>query len=277
MKNFKVGVQLYSVRDDMANDIHKTLKAVKDAGYDYVELAGYYDVDPKEFKRLLDEYGLKAISTHDSYERLLKDPKGVIEEIKNFGMQYFGIPGIWSMRDEAIKGTDAYEKVVEDVKKAGELLEKEGIKLLYHNHSFEFKRVLDKFMLEWILEDVGDVVSPEIDVCWVHYAGYKPEEYIMQFKGNLPVLHMKDFACTKLPEGPVYTDEIADEPKYPDMEKVGFESRSVGYGVQDVCAILKAAEEIGTEYIIVEEETKQGDSALEAIKKSRDYLKSLGI
>lgn len=277
MKNFKVGVQLYSVRDDMAKDIHKTLKAVKDAGYDYVELAGYYDTDPKEFKKLLDEYGLKAISTHDSYERLLNDPEGVLGELKEFGMEYFGIPGIWGIDRDRARGTEEYAKIIGDVKKTGELLEKEEIKLLYHNHSFEFKRIDGKFILEWLLDDVGEIVSPEIDVCWVHYAGYNPQEYIMNFKGRLPVLHMKDFACTKLPDGPVYTDEIADDEKYPDKEKVGFESRPVGYGIQDVAKILKAAEEIGTEYIIVEEESNSDISSLEMIKKSRDYLKRLGV
>jgi len=116
---------------------------------------------------------------------------------------------------------------------------------------------------------------PEIDVCWVHYAGYKPEDYILKYKNQLPILHLKDFVCENI-DGAVYTDEISDTPKYPDMEAVGFKGVPVGHGVQDVPAILKAAEEAGTEYIIVEDEVK-GMDCLEAVKLSREYLKSLGI
>ena len=72
MKKFKVGLQLYSVRDEMQNDLEATLKAVKEMGYDYVETAGYFDRTAEEFRALLDKYGLTCISVHqalDFYEK----------------------------------------------------------------------------------------------------------------------------------------------------------------------------------------------------------------
>ena len=272
MKQFKVGVQLYSVHDIIDKDVEGTLKAIKEMGYDYVELAGYYDLEATELKKMLDKYGLTAISTHDSYEKILENPEKKMEDMRTLGVKYYAMP--W-MGLEKHKGSENYEQVVADYKKTGEMLKENGIQQLYHNHSHEFTRVDNKFVFEWIVEDVGENLLPEIDVCWVHYAGYKPDDYILKYKNQLPILHLKDFICEKI-DGPVYTDEISDTPKYPDREKVGFKGVPVGYGVQDVPAILKAAEEVGTEYIIVEDEVKDMDS-LEAIKKSREYLRSLGL
>lgn len=272
MKKFKVGVQLFSVREAMNKDIHTTLKAIKEMGYDYVELAGYYEKTAEELKELLDKYGLQAISTHETYENILKDPEKKIEEIKTLGLKYYAMP--WMGLDKH-KGSEDYEKVVSDYTKAGKILRENGVRLLYHNHAHEFTKVDNKFVFEWILEDVGDLLWPEIDVCWVHYAGYKPEEYILKYKNQLPVLHLKDFLCEKI-DGPVYTDEESDTPKYPDMEEVGFRFRPVGYGVQDIPAILKSAEEAGTEYVIVEDEVKDMDP-MGSVKMSREYLKSLGL
>lgn len=178
---------------------------------------------------------------------------------------------------EKHKGSAEFEKTVEDYKKVGKLLDDNGIKFLYHNHDFEFTRVEGKFVLEWLLDEVGDLIYPELDVCWVHYAGYKPDDYMLKYKNKLPVLHIKDFACVNLPEGPVYTSEESDKPKYPDREKSGFQFRPVGDGVQDISAILKAAEEAGTEYIIVEQDAFTDIEPLEAIKRSRDYLKKFGL
>lgn len=274
MKDFKVGVQLYSVRDDMEKDIDGTLKALKEMGYDYVEFAGYYDLSAEELKQKLDTYGLKAVSTHQTYKDILEDPEKWIKFIKTLGLKYFAMP--WMGLDQH-KGSDAFEQTVGDFKKVGKILKDNGIQFLYHNHSHEFNRVDGKFVLEWLLEEVGEDLMPEIDVCWVHFAGYKPEEYILKYENRLPVLHMKDFACTKLGIGPVYTDEAADAPKYPDMKEVGFEFHPVGSGVQDVPAILKACEKVGTEYIIVEDERNDNFTPLEAVRKSREYLKSLGI
>lgn len=272
MKKFKVGVQLYSVKDAMSKDIHGTLKAIKEMGYDYVELAGYYEMEATELKKLLDQYGLTAISTHDSYEKILENPEKKIADMKALGVKYYAMP--WMGLDKH-KGSEVYEKTVSDYIKAGEMLEENGIKQLYHNHAHEFTRFDKKFVFEWLLEDVGDLLWPEVDVCWVHYAGYKPDDYILKFKNKLPILHLKDFVCEKI-DGPVYTSEEADNPKYPDMKEVGFKFKPVGHGVQDIPAILKVAEEVGTEYVIVEDEVKDIDP-VESVRLSREYLKSLGL
>lgn len=275
MKEFKVGLQLYAVREDMKKDPEATLKAIKEMGYDYVELAGLFDREATELKCLMDKYGIKAISAHEGYPKILDESERILNEAEIFGYKYCAIA--W-MGKEYHKGSDKYAETLENFKKIGNMLGKKGAEFLYHNHDFEFARKDGKFIHQWIMEDAKDWVNPEIDVCWVHFAGYKPEEYILQFKGRLPLIHLKDFACTKLPEGSIYTDEIADEPKY-EQTAAGFEPRPVGYGVQNVEAILKACGECGTEYLIVEDEAsaESAISPLEAVKMSREYLKKLGV
>lgn len=137
MKQFKVGVQLYSVHDIIDKDVEGTLKAIKEMGYDYVELAGYYDLEATELKKMLDKYGLTAISTHDSYEKILENPEKKMEDMRTLGVKYYAMP--W-MGLEKHKGSENYEQVVADYKKTGEMLKENGIQQLYHNHSHEFTR-----------------------------------------------------------------------------------------------------------------------------------------
>ena len=272
MKKFKIGLQLYSVNGYIKDNLEEGLKAVKEIGYDYVELAGYYGKEAQELRALLDKYGLQAISAHESRLSILEKTDYTISMLKATGAKYCAIAYIGP---DDHKGGENYEKTVSDMKKIKKLLQDNGITLLYHNHDHEFQRYDGKFKLEWLIDDVG--IYPELDVCWTHYAGYNPSEYILNFKDRLPVLHLKDFACTKMPDGVVYTDEQTDMPKYPDKNSTGFEFRPVGHGVQEVEAILKSAEAVGTEYVIVEQDLFVGMTPLEGVKMSRDYLKSLGL
>lgn len=159
-------------------------------------------------------------------------------------------------------------------------MKENGIQLLYHNHDFEFQKIGDEFILDKLYSTIpGEFLQPEFDVCWVHYAGNEPASYISQYNGRIKVLHLKDFACTKLGGGPVYGLIGADggEEKSATKEDNGFEFRPVGSGIQDFPKILEAAEKAGVEYVIVEEDQSPTNTPLEDAKKSRDYLKSLGI
>ena len=277
MKKFKLGLQLYSLRDEMAKDFEGTLKKVSEMGYEYVEFAGYYDKTAEEIKAIMDKYGLKSISVHQGYEVFLaEEAQEKIDFLKVLGVKYVVIPG---MRVENHKGSDNYEKTIEELRSVSELLEKNGMQLGYHNHDFEFKKYDNKFLLEWLLEDLKGTMIPEIDTCWVHYAGINPQEYILKYKGSLPLLHLKDFACKNLGDGPVYDiiNNGGNAKEAPSQEDNGFEFRPVGDGVQDIPAIIKSAEECGTEYLIVEHDGFTDIEPSECVKRSIDYLKSLGL
>lgn len=277
MKQFKVGLQLYSVRDDMAEDMMGTLKKVKAMGYDYVEFAGYFDHTAQEVKEMLDEAGLECVSVHQAYAPFLEDEKGMIDYLKVIGAQYCAIP--W-MGVENHKGGENYEQAMADIEKVAKALKDNGIQMLYHNHDFEFNKYEGKFLLDWLYERFpADLMQTEVDCCWVRYAGYDPAEYIKKYTGRSPVVHLKDFVCTNFNAGAVYglIDESGKDEKPKSKEEAGFMFKPVGSGVQDIPSILAAAEQAGADIVIVEQDASPERPALESAKMSRDYLKSLGL
>lgn len=275
MKKFKLGLQLFSVRDALNEDFEGTLKKVKEMGYDYVEFAGYYDRSAEEIKALLDKYGLTAISAHQDYPYFFEgDMQKKIDFLKTLGIKYVAQP--WLNPDKR-KGGENYEKAITDMKLLADKLKENGIQMLYHNHDFEFEIYDGKFQLEWYLEDLEGKVLPEIDTCWVHYSGYDPKEYILKYKNELPVLHLKDFECANLENKPIFTfsDGKKAEMKKLTREEQGFHFKPIGDDLQNIPDILKSAEVCGTQYLIVEQDLWFEIDQMEAAKKSAEYLNSL--
>lgn len=276
MKKFKIGIQLYTLREEMAKDVEATLRAVKEMGYDYVEFAGYYGKTADEMKAILDKYGLEAVSVHQGYDVFLEDEKTNIEYLKTLDVKYCAIP--W-MDVNKLAGNEIYPQTVADIIKVAKALKDNGIQMLYHNHDFEFNQFEGKFLLDWLYESVpADLLQTEIDTCWVKYSGNDPVAYMRKYQGRADVLHLKDFVAKSFAGGPVYAliGDDGKEKEKPEKEDNGFEFRPVGEGLQDFESILKAAEEIGIEYLIVEQDAWPTATALESAKQSREYLKTLG-
>ena len=274
MKKFKVGIQLYGVKHAMEKDFEGTLKAIADMGYEYVEFAGYHGRTAEELRAVLDKYGLKCVSVHQGIEFFDENPQQKVDFLKAFGTVYSIIP--WCSTDK-LAGTPEWESTKEKFNSVAALLHKNGMKLGYHNHDFEFTNKYEgKTLHDHIIEALPvDSFEPQLDTCWVHYAGINPVEKIREFSGRVTVVHLKDFVCKKLGAGPVYalidTDGMAQGGSREDR---GFEYRPLGQGLQDVRAILEACEECGTEYVIVEQDDpSMGLSELECAKASRDYLR----
>ena len=89
--SFPVAVQLYSVRDNMAEDFEGTIKKVKEMGYDGVEFAGLFDKSPAEVKRICEDNGLVPVSAHVSYDVIAADPEKVIGDYAKIGCKYIAI------------------------------------------------------------------------------------------------------------------------------------------------------------------------------------------
>lgn len=274
MKKFKIGLQLYSVRDDMKADMRKTLQEVKDMGYDCVEFAGYFGKTAEEIRAMLDEIGLECVSVHQTHGVFIENFEENAKFLKTLGAKYSGIP--WMNKDEIVT-----EKFISDVKTVGEKLKNEGITLVYHNHEFEFEKTGDQFILDWLYSSVdASLLQTQLDTCWVKYGGQDPVEYLKKYAGRAPIVHLKDFVCDNFASGPVYAliDEngVADnKPKTRDEN--GFKFMPVGYGMQDFPSIIKAAEEAGADIFIVEQDQSPDRPALESARMSREYLKTLGL
>ena len=220
--------------------------------------------------------GCKCVSVHQGVEFFDNDPQAGVDFLKGFGVKYVVIP--WY--DKAKLEDDAkWAEVSAKFNVVSALLQANGMKLLYHNHDFEYKKLPDgRYIHDRIMADVNGL-DPEFDTCWVHYAGIDPTTVIKDYSGRVNVVHLKDFACTKLGGGPVYAliDENGKAQGGGNQAESGFEFRPLGMGLQNFPAILEACEASGTEYVIVEQDNSKDRPPMEAIEISRKYLASLGL
>ena len=274
MKKFNVGIQLFGVRKSLAEDFEGTIRALAEMGYEYVEFAGYYGKSAEEILNILNKYGLRAVSVHQKLDFFAEDREAAAEFLKGFGIKYVMIP--WYNKN-ALAGSPEWEKTAAYFNEMADFFKSKDMMLGYHNHDFEFEKVEGKYIHDYIFEAVpADKIVPEIDTCWVRYAGLSPEEKLRQFKGRVPIVHLKDFTCKNFAGGPVY-DLIGTgggAEKKATIEENEFKFRPLGMGVQNFAPILEACEECGCEIVIVEQDQTYEMSELEAAKISREYLKN---
>src|SRR5659263_449758 len=140
MRKLSVALQVYSIRDEAAQDFKGTMQKVKEMGYDGVELAGLYGNPPEEIHNILKEVGLMAISAHVPYLDLVADMEGIIDQYVTIGCSYIAVP---YLTEEYRPGTDKFLEVIENIEKLGKICRVKNIVLLYHNHDFEFTKMKD--------------------------------------------------------------------------------------------------------------------------------------
>ncbi len=274
MENIKIGLQLFSVRDKMAEDMEGTLKAVKEMGYDCVEFAGYFDKSAEEIRSMLDNLGLECISVHQTPSLFIEEGQKAVDFLKVLGAKYAAVP--WYGVEEF---KNNWNNTMELFTKAGKLLADNGIQMLYHNHDFEFQKLGDELIIDKLYSTMPEkYLQPEFDTCWIKYAGYDPLEYLKNYSGRINVVHLKDFYCKEFAAGPVYAliDENGKESKAPTREERAFEFRPIGSGLQDIKAICDASVKAGAHYLIVEQDDWYDKNSLELAKQSCEYLKSIG-
>ena len=272
MGKFNVGLQLFSIRDEMEADPRGTLKLVREMGYDCVESAGYCGLSPEDFRAAVEEAGLKLVSTHTMLPPTMDGIPAIVREQQTLGVSYMAIP--WMNKDRT-PGEVNYESTREMIAAICEAFHGTGLQLLYHNHDFEFDFLGDEHKIDILFRDLPEL-WPEFDCCWVRFAGEDPVKYIKKYAGKVPVLHLKDFICEGYVKGePVY-ELIGDDSTKGNRPKTGFEFRPIGQGCQDIPAILAAAEAAGTHTVIVEQDLATNLSPMESAKASREYLASIG-
>ena len=268
----KIALQLYSIRDEVEKDMDKALGEVKAMGYDYVEFAGFYGKSAEEVKALLDKHGLEGVSVHQPAHVFEEEGQKAVDYLKEIGLKFAAIPYY-----PLAELQDNFDQVVASFTKVGELLKENGIQLLYHNHDFEFHKIGDEYILDKLFASVpSGLLNPQIDTCWVRYAGLDPVEYVRKYKGRVDVLHLKDYICTNPNGEPVY-ELIGQEatPKAASREESGFAFRSLGDGVQDMPALVAVAKEVGAGILVVEQDESLDRPPMESAKRSLDCLKGI--
>lgn len=267
----KLGLQLYSVREDLEKDFLGTLKKVKEIGYEGGELAGLYGKTAKEVKEAFKEADLIPISAHVAYQDLIPNIEETVKIYNEIGCKYIVIP---YLPENLRYGTDKYLDVVCDIRKIGEVCAKFGITLLYHNHDFEFAKNEDgNYVLDVLYEEIPEnILQTEIDTCWVNVAGENPCDYVRKYTGRAPVVHLKDFYGEKNKN--MYK-LIGIDSEEKEVENT-FEFRPLGYGKQDVQAIVDAAKDAGASWVIAEQdEPSMGKSRMECAEMSYKYMQTI--
>ena len=265
-----IGLQLYSVRDDMKKDPVGTLTQLAKIGYKHVEHANYidrkfYGFTPKEFKKILDDLGLKMVAGHtvlgknhwDETKKVFTDGwKYTVEDAAFMGQKYVISP--WM--DESMRKTyDDLLRYMEVFNLSGELCQKSGMKFGYHNHHFEFSEQLNGMKLFDIMMknlDVNKVVM-QLDIGNMYIAGAKALDVIGQYPGKFEMIHVKDEIAVSTPE------------KY--------ESAILGKGIIPVKDVLDICRKTGgTQVYIIEQESYQGRVPLDCMKENFGIMKKWG-
>ncbi len=267
MKKWPIALQVYSVRDAATEDFEGTMRAVKEMGYDGVELAGLYGLESAvACKKVLDKVGLELVSAHVGFDALEDDAQ--LDDYAATGVKFVAIP--WMV---APKNEEELNAAIARIRNCGERCKARGIQMLYHNHDFEFEKINDKYILDTYYTEIpADLLQTELDTCWVNVGGENPSDYVRKYTGRAPIVHLKDFTGSKSEN--MYALIGTDTAKEDSAGK--FEFRPVGYGKQDFPSILAAAEDAGAGWVVVEQDSPALDKTpLECAKMSIDYLKSI--
>ena len=226
-----LGAQFYTLRNhtQTPEGIRETFRRVKEIGYDAVQISAIgKDIPASLLRELSLEYGLPITCTHTAFDRIVNDTDRVIEEHKLFGCTEVGLG---AMNGEFRGSLANLEKFIALMAPAVEKIKKAGLTFGYHNHAFEFDPLEDG---EGVIFD--HLVAKTdwnfiLDTYWVAYAGGDPVDFIRRLEGRILNLHFKDMKTS--PKGPICP---------------------VGQGVLDFAAIVRAAEETGIRFGLVEQD-----------------------
>lgn len=268
------GLQLYSVRDELAADFEGTMRFVAECGYEGVEFAGLYGKSAKEIKALTDELHLIPISAHVALAEFLADMEGSLKTYKEIGCKYLVIP---YLPEEYRPEAGNFAETLKIMEYIGEKVTEAGFTLLYHNHDFEFTKIDGEYYLDTIYRKISPaLLKTELDTCWVNVGGEDPAAYVRKYSGRAPVVHLKDFFMRGRQKEGLY-ELIGIDKKVEDKgENFGF--RPIGHGMQNVPELLAASVDAGAEWVIVEQDRPAaGDNPLDSVKASADYLKTQGL
>lgn len=250
-----IGLQLYSLRDDIKVDFDLTVTDVAAMGYKFVETAGYddgkfYGLTPEDFKSKIEAAGMTALSSHTNrwlpidemntinWDEMWQWWDTCIDAHKAAGMTYVIVP---SMPREFTK-LEVLKAYCDYYNQIGERCKAKGLKFGYHNHSFEFVKIEDQLMYDFMIENTDpDLVFFQMDVYWVVRGGCSPVEYFEKYPGRFEILHIKD------------------------NKELG-QSGMVGFD-----AIFNNIDKAGAKYLVVEVE-RYNMTPKESVKKSLDYL-----
>jgi sugar phosphate isomerase/epimerase len=264
-----LGLQLYSVRDQLKTDYDGTLKQLGALGYREVEAAGYNGRTSDQFKKSMAVAGLRCVSAHYSLADLQSGLDDTIKFCKGIGAKFIicSSPALKDpSRTKDFKGVaeamtmDDWKWDFERFNQIGKRVKQEGMRFGYHNHTMEFKAEngavpFDEMMK---LTDPSDVVA-EMDCGWVAVAGASPVDYLKKYPNRIAMLHIKDFKLNG-------SHSVTAPPPCTEL----------GHGSIDYKPIFEAAKAAQIAHYFVEQE-EFTMPPFESLKVDADYIKGINV
>ncbi len=256
----QIGLQLFTLRDELPKDVKGVIAKIAKAGYKEVETfgfdkkTGYWGLTSKEFSTLLKSHGLSTPSGHYGLNEFFgsgktDDLKAYIDVAHVTGQSYIVVP---SLAEEFIKTAKDFKTVAEKMNKAAGICKAEGLKLGYHNHNFEWKPEGGTTFYQTLLKYTDPaLVHMEMDIFWVVRAGQDPVELFKNHPGRFFAVHVKDRDKTN-------TDKNTE----------------IGKGSIDFKKILPKAKAAGVKHFIMEQENFINIDPYKSITESCAYIKN---
>lgn len=245
----RIGLQLYTVRDEMKRDVEATLARVASIGFQEVEFAGYFDRTPAQLRTALKANGLVAPSAHVAYEAIVNGEwDRALAEAAAVGHQYVVVAWVDESERKTIEG---WKQVAKRLTAAADAARKAGLRMAYHNHSYEFAPLEGQIPYDVLLAETDPaLVLLEMDLYWVTRGGHDPLAYFARWPGRIHLVHVKD---SKGPPDHVMTD--------------------VGAGTIPWARIFAKHRQAGIEHYFVEHD--EPADAFTSVAASYRYLRAL--
>jgi sugar phosphate isomerase/epimerase len=251
-----IGVQLYSFRNQMKQDVKGTLAKVRAMGFTDVEAAGYNWESAASFRAMLDEAGLRCVSFFADYNKLRDDLDSVAKDAAALGAKYV-IVG-WIPHEGAFTVADC-DRAVAHFNDWGQKLSDRNLRFAYHVHGFEFQPHEGGTLYDRLLTRTKpEHVAIEMDVFWVVHPGQDPVKLLKAYEGRTELLHLKDMRKGVKGDLSGHADDETNV--------------TLGAGQIDFPAIMRAARESGAKYYFIEDESSK---SMEQVPESLRYLKGL--
>ena len=247
MAKIPIALQLYSVREDCAKDFIGTIKAVSEMGYEGVEFAGYYNLEAKDIRKILDDFNLKVAGSHLGINTLLGDElKKTVEFNSILGNKFLVVP---ALPPEYTKTKEGWLKIAELLADISEKVKPYGMRVGYHNHDIEFRPIDGEIPWDLLFQNTSKDVIMQLDIGNAMHGSADPVEILKKYPGRAVTVHLKEYPFTApaIGEGEVKWEEIFNL-----CETIG-----------------------GTEWYIVEYETP-GRPPLESVRRCIENLRKMG-
>jgi sugar phosphate isomerase/epimerase len=244
-----IGIQLYTVRNEMMADPVATLKRLAKIGFKELESArsdkgNYYGFAPKEIRKITGDLGMKLRSGHVHVDN---EWQKSIDDATETGQEYL-ISAVLPTPGQTVEN---YQRSADTFSKYGEDCKKSNLSFGYHNHNTEFEVVDGKILYDILVERSDPkLVKMEMDIGWVVAAGHDPLQYFNKYPGRFELWHLKDVDMTRK------------------------QSTEFGKGSLDIKKLLQHGEQSGMKHFFLEQEEYSHD-AFESVQIDYDYLVKL--